>query len=338
MGYRHAILPAAAVAIALLSGGCSGSNGPGAGGLEKRDLVVGAVPVADSAALYIAEQRGYFAAAGLHVKIETVVSGATAIAGQVTGKYDVVLGNYVSYILADAQHNDKFRILAPGAADSQSDSVLLVPNGSAIQSVADLKGKTIGVNALNNIATLIVTSLLEENQIGVVNDHIHFKAIPFPEMSHALQTHEVDAAWMVEPFVTLSEMAGAQPLADTDQGATQNLPIAGYMVTQSWEKKYPHTAAAFRHALLEGQAVAARSLPAVWHGLEEYAKIPGNVAELIALPHYPLSIQAVDLQRVPNLMLLYDMLGHSFNASQMLRLARSFRPVPAPGALPAREV
>lgn len=348
MGYRYAVVAAAAVAIALLSGGCSGSNGPGAAGVEKHDLVVGAVPVADSAALYIAQERGYFAAEGLHVKIETVVSGATAIAGQLSGKYDAVLGNYVSYILADAQHNDGFRILAPGAADSPSDSVLLVPDGSPIQSVAGLRGKTIGVNALNNVATLIVTSLLDENQIGIQSDHIHFKAIPFPDMSHALQTHEVDAAWMVEPFVTLSEMAGAQPLADTDQGSTQNLPIAGYMVTQSWEKKYPNTAAAFRHALLEGQAVAARSLPAVWQGLERYAKIPADVAELIALPHYPLSIQAVDLQRVPNLMLLYNMLTQSFNVDQMLRLAGLFPAVLArgdrPGAdagrwrLPAREL
>jgi Acyl-CoA dehydrogenase, C-terminal domain len=75
-------------------------------------------------------------------------------------------------------------------------------------------------------------------------------------MTHALQTNQVQAAWMVEPFVTYAEMTGAEPLADTDSGATQNLPIAGYMVTQSWEQKYPGTAAAFRRALLEGQRIA----------------------------------------------------------------------------------
>jgi NitT/TauT family transport system substrate-binding protein len=71
---------------------------------------------------------------------------------------------------------------------------------------------------------------------------------------------------MVEPFVTYAEMTGAEPLADTDSGATQNLPIAGYMVTQSWEQKYPGTAAAFRRALLEGQRIASVSKPAVWRG------------------------------------------------------------------------
>src|SRR6516162_4217762 len=117
MKYRVRAIPAAAavVAIALLSGGCSTANGSvSAPPVEKHNLVVGAVPVADSAALYIAQQRGLFKAAGLNVKIETVVSGATAIKGQLAGQYDVVLGNYVSYILADAQQGDKFRVLAPG--------------------------------------------------------------------------------------------------------------------------------------------------------------------------------------------------------------------------------
>ena len=312
-------MAAAAVAMALFSGGCFRGEEPASPAVEKHDLTVGAVPVADSAALYVAQQRGLFRAAGLNVKIVPVVSGETAIAGQLAGKYDAVLGNYVSYILADAVHHDTFRVLAPGSADSPNDSVLLVPARSRIQTIADLKGKTIGVNALNNIGTLLITSLLAANAMGVKDDHIRFKAIPFPDMTRALQTHQVDAAWMVEPFVTYAEMTGATPLADTDLGATQNLPVAGYMVTQSWEKKYPGTAAAFKRALLEGQQIASRNLPAVWHGVEKFAKIPSSVAGLMALPSYPLVMQPSELQRVANLMLLYNMLGQNYDTNQMLR-------------------
>jgi NitT/TauT family transport system substrate-binding protein len=287
--------------------------------VERHNLVVGAVPVADSAALYIAQQRGFFRDQGLNVKIEPIISGANAITGELAGKYDVVLGNYVSYILADALHHDNFRVLAPGAADSADDSALLVPQGSKIQSVADLKGKTIAVNALNNIGTVFITSVLSEYAMGLKADHIRLVVVPFPAMSHALQTHQVDAAWMVEPFVTYSEMAGAQPLADTNAGATQNLPLGGYMVTQPWEQKYPGTAAAFRRALREGQEVASTNSPAVWHGLEKYAGMPSSVAEIIALPNYPLTNQENELQRVANLMLQYNMLSQNFDTNQMLR-------------------
>ena len=305
--------------VALLSGGCAGGAEPaGALPLEQNDLVVGAVPVADAAALYIAKQQGLFAAEGLNVKIETVVSGANAIAGQMAGKYDVVLGNYVSYILADARQHDKFRVLAPAAAFSPHVSAVVVPAGSPIHTVTDLKGKTIAVNALNNIATLMVSSLLNANAMGVQQDHIHFKVVPFPEMIQALLTHQVDAAWMVEPFVTTAEMTGAESVVDTDQGAAQDLPLAGYMVTRSWEQKYPGTAAAFRRAIREGQESATQSISAVWHGVEAYAKIPAGVAELITLPNYPLTMPAIELQRVSDLMLDYNMLKQHFNAGQMV--------------------
>jgi NitT/TauT family transport system substrate-binding protein len=287
--------------------------------VEKHTLIVGAVPVADSAALYIAQERGFFRDEGLNVKIEPIISGANAITGQLAGKYDVVLGNYVSYILADALHKDNFRVLAPGAADSANDSALLVPPGSKIQSVSDLKGKTVAVNALNNIGTVFITSVLSEYAMGLQADHIHLVVVPFPLMSHALQTHQVDAAWMVEPFVTYAEMAGSEPLADTNAGATQNLPLGGYMVTQSWEQKYPGTADAFKRALREGQQVASTNSPAVWRGLEKYAKIPASVAEIIALPNYPLDNQENELQRVANLMLQYNMLTQNFDVNQMLR-------------------
>jgi NitT/TauT family transport system substrate-binding protein len=310
---------AVAVAVALLSGGCARGEGPASpSSVEEHDLTVAAVPVADSAALYIAEQRGLFRAEGLNVKIVPVVSGATAIAGQLAGKYDVVLGNYVSYILADAQHNDKFRILAPGSADSPEDSMILVAPGSPIDSVAGLKGKAIGINAPNNIGALLVTSVLYDNAVYMKKDHIRFKDVPFPEMTRAMQKHEIAAAWMVEPFVTYAELTGAQPIADTDEGATQNIPIAGYMVTQSWEQKYPKTAAAFRRALLEGQEIANTSLSAVWRGVEAFADIPSSAAELIALPSYPLTIQPDSLQRIVSLMLSFGMLAHGFDTGQMV--------------------
>jgi NitT/TauT family transport system substrate-binding protein len=309
---------AAVAAAALLGAGCARGGGH-ASAVEEHDLTVGAVPVADSAALYIAGERHLFADEGLHVKIVPVVSGATAIAGQLAGKFDVVLGNYVSYILANTLHHDKFRVLAPGAADGPNVSMMLVPPGSPIQRVAQLKGATIGVNALNNIATLLVTSALYENGVYVKRDHVRFKAIPFPLMTHALLTHQIDAAWMVEPFVTYAELAGAETIADTDSGATQDFPLGGYMVTQSWEQTHPRTAAAFKRALLAGQRIAGADPPAVWDGLERYAKIPSSTADLIALPSYPLSIDAATLERVAQLMQTYGMLSQLYNAGLMLR-------------------
>ncbi len=61
-----------------------------------------AVPAVNSAGLYIAQQRGLFAAEGLHVSILPATSGKTTINSQLAGQFDVTSGNYVSYILANA--------------------------------------------------------------------------------------------------------------------------------------------------------------------------------------------------------------------------------------------
>ena len=50
------------------------------------------------------------------------------------------------------------------------------------------------------------------------------------------------------------------------------------MVTASWLKKYPNTAAAFRRALLKAQAIAATDPAAVQQGMEAFAGVPAETA------------------------------------------------------------
>ena len=78
---------AALVGLAgVLAAGCSGGGSAAPGGLEETNLVVAAVPAIDSAGLYIAQQRGLFAAEGLHVTILKATSGATTIPNQLRGQ------------------------------------------------------------------------------------------------------------------------------------------------------------------------------------------------------------------------------------------------------------
>lgn len=324
MRYRFPRLPrtaaAAAAALALLAAGCSASGGRSSPPqVEKHNLIVAAVPAADSAGLYIAYQRGFFRDEGLNVKIQPAVSSATVISQQLAGKIDLSLGNYVSYILANAQHGAKLRILAAASVMGPNVQELLVPAGSPIHSVAGLANKTIGVNVLDNIGTLLITSVLNDNAMTLQKDHVHFKAIEFPKMAHALQTGEVNAAWLPEPFVTgAEETIGAQPLADTDQGTTQNFPIGGLVATKAWEHKYPKTAAAFRRAFLEGQRVAATDPGAVQKGMQQFASLPASTAAIETLPTYPLTTDARSIQRIADLMLRFDMLHQAYDTRPML--------------------
>jgi NitT/TauT family transport system substrate-binding protein len=309
----------------LLAAGCSGGGSSAApGGLEKTSLVVAAVPAVDSAGLYIAQQRGLFAAEGLRVSILKAVSGKTAITNQLAGHYDVTSGNYVSYILANADPQAAglkkaadFRVLTPGSIMESSNQDIMVPAHSNIKTVSDLRGKTIAVNVTHNIGQLLVSSILSDNAVPASS--VRFVPIQFPDMAKALQQGKVAAAWQPDPFITESEEnVGAIPLADSNQGSTENLPIAGYMVTASWLKKYPNTAAAFRRALVKAQTIATNDPAAVQQGMEAFAGVPAISAAVEASPQFPTKMNAALLGRLASLMLHFNMINQAYNVGQMI--------------------
>jgi NitT/TauT family transport system substrate-binding protein len=306
------------VGLAALVAGCSSSGAAKlTGSLEKTDLTVAAVPTADSAGLYVAQQQGFFTSAGLHVKIATVVSSATAIAGQLNGHYDITSGNYVSYILAAAEQHADLRIIAEGSIMQPHGQEILTPVGSPYTTIAGLRGKTIGVNVLDNIGTILVGTALEEN--GVPLSGVHLKPIPFPEMATALRKHEVDVAWLPEPFISSAEeQIGAQELFDTDQGATLNFPIAGYVATRTWEQKYPRTAAAFTRALERGQALADSNRADAEQAMGTFAGVSRQTAAIMGLDNYPLGVDRIRLQRVADAMQRFGLLKQAFSMGQMI--------------------
>src|SRR5271155_4813582 len=110
-----AVLGVLPLALAAACGGGSSPSGTsGASALEKTNLVVGAVPAETSTALYIAQERGIFAAHGLHVKIETIVTTDDVVPDLLHGDLDVASGQVTTFIAAQAQGLGPFRVLASG--------------------------------------------------------------------------------------------------------------------------------------------------------------------------------------------------------------------------------
>ncbi len=305
-----------AAAAALLAAGCSGSGGSGAvGGLEKTTLKIAAVPAMDSAGLYIAQQRGFFAQEGLHVQILAATSSADVISQQLAGKWDITAGAYPSYIAADENQHANLKVLVAGLTMAPNVQEIVVPAGSKITKMSQLSGQTVYLNAKNNIGQLLVDSMLQDNAVpGKVN----FAVQPFPAMGPMLAHHQITAAWLPEPFISLyEEKYGVQPLADANQGAAENLPIEGYVATQSWLNKYPHTAEAFRIAMEKAQAIASTNLDAVQQAMTAFAGVPSLAASVLPSPGFPTTTQAGPLQRVITLMVNFNMIK-AYNAQNLI--------------------
>lgn len=282
------------------------------------------MPVADAAGLYIAQGQGLFAAEGLHVTIDSIVSGADATKGQNAGTYDITTGNAVSYIQAQVTHKANLEIVAEGSLMQPDDQALYTIPGSPITTVADLKGRKIGVNVPDNIGTLLISSVLQEH--GLSPHEVHFVAMPFPAMEQALDNHVIDAAWLPEPFGSAdSASMGVQELCDLDQGAMQDFPVSWYVVTKAWAKKYPRTLEAFLDALRQGQQIASTQRVAVEQAMEKLPHpytVPPAIASVMSPESFPVSvapdIAPAHVQQVANEMYHFGMLGQPFQVSSML--------------------
>jgi NitT/TauT family transport system substrate-binding protein len=359
MARRRPLVPAllAAAAAAALVAGCS-STGTTSGGdtsltttlakagvsqapigpLEKTHLVVAAVPTTDSTGFYVALHEGLFAKEGLHIKAEMAQSAEEVINQQALNQIDVTAGNYVSYI--EAQQNwdhgmqpapnpnpspqqiasnldifDEASVMNPGFVG------LFVPSGSSIKTLADLKGKTIGINAPGNVAYLMVAAVLQASGISVKT--VKFAYYPFPDMEKELLAGKVQVAFLAEPFISIGEQtAGLTELTNLDEGLTVNFPVEGYAVTKAWAAANPNTLLAFQRALEEGQEIADTNREAAEQAMEaEVQGITPQFAALLTMENYPIGpVDADRLQRVADDMEQFDLVSGSFSVKQMIGL------------------
>jgi NitT/TauT family transport system substrate-binding protein len=291
--------------------------------IEQPNLNVAVVPAADSAGFFVALHEGLFTEHGLHVTFIPAVSSETVINAQALDepgdRVDISCGNYVSYIQAQENYDQGKRpssvgdamvaadldIFAEGSVMEPGAQGLYVMPGSRIRTLADLEGKTIGVNAPGNILYLLAASVLADH--GLSASGTRFAYYPLPEMAAMLKAGKISAAVLPEPFASQAQLSmGVMLLADLDQGATVAFPVQGCAVTRQWAAMHPVTLAAFRAAFEQGQQIADTDRAAVEQAMEALPAPLGVsrvTAAVMALDSYPVGpVDAVRVQRVADVM------------------------------------
>jgi NitT/TauT family transport system substrate-binding protein len=321
------LAPPLVIALLALSGcggaaATAGSTSPN--GLQKTTLNVAVVPAVDSAGFFVALRQGLFKKLGLTVNYTPAVSSDEVIDQQVAGKYDITGGNYVSYIQHYVDKHQPLEIIAEGSVMQQGTQAIYTMPGSKITTLAQLKGHLLGINAPLNINYLLAASVLTENGIKLSQVRFPSAPIPFPQMAAELAAGKIDAAAMPEPFATAAEQQyGAVELSDLNQGATEQFPIQGYVVTKAWAQQNPGTLRAFVTALAQGQELADTSRSSVEKAMETLNGPPNGqvqpiVAAVMAVNIYPTAIDKVRIQRVADVMYQFGLLHDRFNVGPMI--------------------
>ncbi|NUR68669.1 MAG: ABC transporter substrate-binding protein [Streptomyces sp.] len=306
---------ALAVALALTLTAC-GDDDSGAADGGRTKVTVAALPLVDSAMLYIAQDRGLFEKEGLDVRIQQIQQSLQALPALSKGQIDMVASaNYVTYFQAQEKGTLDIRIVAEAIRAAPHMMDVLVPKDSDIKSVADLTGRKLAVNVLNNVQSLTFNEIVAEQGAGKPV----YRQIPFPQMGAALDKGQVDAVHVVEPFDSaIQDESGARVLVDGASAPVRSIPLSGYITTARYATGHAKALAAFQRAIRGAVAIAAQDPDAVRDILPTYTKVTARQAKQIDLPVFPPTMDATQIARLTDLMKKQGMLEKPIDPATLL--------------------
>ncbi|NEV01891.1 ABC transporter substrate-binding protein [Bradyrhizobium uaiense] len=170
---------------------------------------------------------------------------------------------------------------------------IVVPTNSAVQSIDDLKGKTISVPFASTSHGMLLRAIEDKGWNPETDVNIITQA---PEVAGpALQANKIEAHADFVPFAELFPWRGfARKIFD---GSQANAPtFHGALVDSDYADKYPEIVIAYLRAALEADRLIAAE-PEKYSEL--IAKVTGIEAEVVYLFHGPLGLQTRDVTWKP---------------------------------------
>lgn len=303
---RRRVLGAVIATGALLLAACGSPSDTGGGGATAgggtTPIKVGVIPIVDVAPIYLGKQKGFFSEAGLDLTLETAQGGAAIVPGVVSGQYQFGFSNTISLLLASSK-GLPLKVVSNGVAASSDPAKdfggVVVKGDSPIKTVADLAGKRIAVNTLNNIQTTTINELVRA--AGADPSGIKYVELAFPDIAPAVAKGDVDAGQLVEPFLTIAKDQGDRYIASNYAGVMPELTVAMYFTSSNYAKSDPKIVAAFTAAMKKSLAYAAAHPEEVRSVLGTYTKIDPKVGAAVTLPGWPAEINQASVQKLSDL-------------------------------------
>lgn len=278
------LLPA--FALAACGGESSDPTPTGGAAAETTPITVGTIPIIDVAPLHVGLEEGFFEEEGLEVEISTGEGGAAIVPGVVGGSYDFGFGNSLSLVVASASGLD-LRVVASGVygtGDPAADPYAVITADDTLQRPADLEGRTVAVNTVNAIGDTIVKASVAAD--GGDPSTIEFVEVPFPNANAAVTAGDVDAAWQVEPFITLGTDEGVRVLTTPLNDVAEEIEVSTYFTTAQYADQNADVVERFTRAIERSLEHAQENPDAVRAVLPTYLEVTPELAERLILPRW----------------------------------------------------
>ena len=241
---------------------------------------------ASALAGYVAKDRGIFKKHGLDVSVKATPSSTYQMTNLIDGNYDIAssaFDNFIAYNEGQttAKTKNKSDLVVFLGATTQNLPLLVTRD---IKTLADLKGKPVGVDAPNTAFAFVLYKILEKNGLQLGD----YKVVALGGTTKrwaAMKDGRIKAAIVSGAFAAQAPKYGFKRLADSQKvlGTYQGSSLGAQ---RSWLQAHRKTAVAFVRAYMEAlhwaadkknRSAAAKSLQKRIKGLSHKAAM-GTVA------------------------------------------------------------
>ena len=215
---------------------------------ESKHVRVGYIGLTCEASIFAAVENGFFKEEGLDVEL-VKCDWKTYKDSLALGSYDFTQ-HLVMYFLKPIEQGLDVKFL--GGVHTGCLRVQ-VPTNSSIKTVAELRGKRIGVPGMGTPPFIFATRALSNAGLNPAKD-VEWKVYPPAEQGLAIDKGEVDAVANAEPIGSMLIGSGkVRNVADQAKDEPYNSEYCCEVVANGkWLAKNPKTAAAATRALLKG--------------------------------------------------------------------------------------
>src|SRR4051812_13462152 len=203
-------------------------------------------------------EKGWYKEAGLDIEIVKVATGAASVSAVAANQADIGWAAATVPMFARSQ-GVPVKIFMTADQEGPPDHYgthIDATAKSGINTFADVKGKTVMINAFGTAGELAIRERLMD--AGVSWDDVKKVVVPFPQMPAALELGNADLAVTIYPMqgaIMANKAIGAKVIGrgNTMASGKQVVTASSYFATDAWLAKNEKVATAFGRAYARAQ-------------------------------------------------------------------------------------
>jgi NitT/TauT family transport system substrate-binding protein len=297
-----------------LQGAVAGAQSPPA----QATVRVSSAPDEDILGTIWGIQSGSFKKNGLDVDLRLSNSGAAVAASVIGGSVDVGKSSMFSLISAHLRGLPITLIAAAAVYNTKVPAVgLIVKKGSPIRTAADLNGKTISVQALNDQYAVAVKAWSDQH--GGNSASLHFLELPSSAAAEGIDAGRVDAAATTNPILSEAIAGGkVQEIGHPFDGIGPFFVQAAYFCTNDYARDNRDTIQRFSRALDEASTYVNSHHAQTAVALSSFTKVPLDIVQQMTRTQLATKIDPAVIQPVIDSAFKYKAIDKAFDAKEMI--------------------